>query len=546
MKIKNLIFRKETYIFAPVIMIIVLLVVSAAAMVSAKREAAKQREMAAEAVNDMNVLAEISALIRDYNNRLRYVRDLPEKNAKKRKYPQPRISGVDNKIKLLKDPGQALELKKMSEAYLSPPGWKNITGGKINSHLRNTKKFLGHVESRRETKAQLALEAASGAEKTAGKIKTVFITAVFLLLLIAGAVAGGFLYTRRLLLRYFSQKGDSMPAAAGLDRAYLLEGQASDFLMSLRGLKNECFIAGEEFRMMRRVLLGVADSFSGISLAAGSISDASRGMAEKAAGYTSKMRNAGEITKNISADIEKIREEADKGARYSREMDVTAGRGEKKFAGAIEEIKSINKLMTELNDTVNNLGVKTVEITKVTALIKEIAEQTNLLALNASIEAAHAGEAGKGFAVVAEEIRMLAESTAGASKKISEEVKAINRTTEFTVDKINSAAQRINAVVETANDAGAAFKEIKDVIEETTRVSGVIYGFTADEADKIKRIAGLIGEVESVVGDMASDAESVTASLEEENEGMENLKAALEELRVKSEKIKSLFDEMKK
>ena len=52
------------------------------------------------------------------------------------------------------------------------------------------------------------------------------------------------------------------------------------------------------------------------------------------------------------------------------------------------------------------------------ATIYDIGRQNKLVALNAAIEAAHVGEAGRCFAVVVEEVRRLAERSAGAAKSV--------------------------------------------------------------------------------------------------------------------------------
>lgn len=54
-----------------------------------------------------------------------------------------------------------------------------------------------------------------------------------------------------------------------------------------------------------------------------------------------------------------------------------------------------------------------------TEAILRILKSLRLLAINARIEAARAGEAGRGFAVVAYEVHQLADSTSGATERIS-------------------------------------------------------------------------------------------------------------------------------
>ena len=71
------------------------------------------------------------------------------------------------------------------------------------------------------------------------------------------------------------------------------------------------------------------------------------------------------------------------------------------------------------------LSEATREIGEVVGAIDGIARKINLLALNATIEAAHAGEAGRGFAVVAAEVKMLAQQTREAARRIGVRIESV-------------------------------------------------------------------------------------------------------------------------
>jgi methyl-accepting chemotaxis protein len=320
---------------------------------------------------------------------------------------------------------------------------------------------------------------------------------------------------------------------------------AEIFFNEIKEIKLKTKSLGDEFALLQTVFAELRASFFDISATADTISKSSQELAAKVTGYNNSVKNTKDITRKISGDIEKIREHTGRGAEYTLKMNTAAKDGEAAINKVINEIKEIHEIVNDLNSNVNSLGIKTVEISKVTSLIKDIAEQTNLLALNASIEAARAGEAGRGFAVVAEEIRQLAESTAAASKRISEELKDINKNTEITVGRINKAASTVSHGVNIANDAGDSFKNIKQTIEDATKISTEIYGLTADEVANIKDIVNVISGVEALVAEMGTNIENISATIEEETAGIENLNISMQDVYEKANKIKAGFDQVK-
>lgn len=125
---------------------------------------------------------------------------------------------------------------------------------------------------------------------------------------------------------------------------------------------------------------------------------------------------------------------------------------------AKEDAQKGNIQMKEMIDAIEEIKVSSSTIANIIKIIEDIAFQTNLLAINASIEAARAGTHGNGFAVVAEEVRSLAQRSAGFAKESALIIKnslekvdtgtTIAENTAFTLNKIVSSVENINAVVE--------------------------------------------------------------------------------------------------
>lgn len=219
------------------------------------------------------------------------------------------------------------------------------------------------------------------------------------------------------------------------------------------------------------------------------ISSASVSLAEGASSQASSVEE-------VSATIEQATASNNQNADNSREANILAQHSN-------DVAKIGNQRVVELMSSMEEITASSQKIAKIIKTIDEIAFQTNLLALNAAVEAARAGEHGLGFAVVAEEVKNLAERSAGAAKEITGIIEA-------SIDQV-----KIGTNV--ANKTKESFEDILTGIKKTSDLIGEIAISAKEQAEGMNQIAVAMGSVDQITQQNASASEETAAAAEELN-----------------------------
>ncbi len=176
--------------------------------------------------------------------------------------------------------------------------------------------------------------------------------------------------------------------------------------------------------------------------------------------------------------------------------------GAKQAAGAASAAKidasRSGSVMAEAVSAMGEIEQSSNQITQIISVIDEIAFQTNLLALNAGVEAARAGDAGRGFAVVAQEVRALAQRSAGAALEIK--------------NLIASSSAQVERGVRLVGDTGKALDAIVAKVGSIDLLIGEIAQASQEQAVGLNQVNVAVNQMDQVTQQNAAMVEEATAA----------------------------------
>ncbi len=301
--------------------------------------------------------------------------------------------------------------------------------------------------------------------------------------------------------------------ARGHDEFRFLAGSATNMVSHTKKLVEKVNNATEQLAESAKDVgeaSGVIDDYSkDITLAINEINEGMSRQSRHAADCVEKTDILSNEIQEIGHVVEKVETLVDNTeGMINQGMDIIRLLGDR--------AKETTQITSQVGESIEVLREESQVIGTFVGMITDIAEQTNLLSLNASIEAARAGDAGRGFAVVAEEIRKLADDSAGAAGEISRNVEHITGQTQNSVESAKKAQEMVALQTEAVEQVVSVFRDMKDQMSKL--VDGLKEIVSGIEKADLQR-----GEAVEAVKNISDIIEETTGSAEAVNDVAQKL-----------------------
>ncbi|MEI8395681.1 MAG: methyl-accepting chemotaxis protein [Rhodospirillaceae bacterium] len=236
----------------------------------------------------------------------------------------------------------------------------------------------------------------------------------------------------------------------------------------------------------------INEATEAISQASAEVSSGSTDLAERTEQQASSLEETAASMEELGATVKASTENAQRANRMAAEARGAAEQGGVVAGSAIDAMKHIAEASRKITDIIG--------------VIDEIAFQTNLLALNAAVEAARAGDAGKGFAVVAQEVRVLAQRSAQASKEIKTLILNSDNQVQNGVELVKKAGDSLSGIAKGVQQVASLISEIAAASTEQSSALEEINSAVASMDEMTQKNAALVEETSAAAQSMAGQA----------------------------------------
>ena len=213
----------------------------------------------------------------------------------------------------------------------------------------------------------------------------------------------------------------------------------------------------------------------------------------------SQMNKVLQLTKETNESTSKLYTQGETVLNITNNTIKESAKGKESVEDVIKVIEKVNVETRDIQESINSLGSKLIEIEEIAKLINGIASQTDMLALNAAIEAARAGEHGKGFSIVATEVKKLAEMTGESSSNISKLIANINIETKNVLNCVEKNTLAVSEGVNTSKDALIKIENIFNSFSTVGGETGKLIDIISAQKENVENTIKTINEVDNII-----------------------------------------------
>ncbi|WLR52835.1 methyl-accepting chemotaxis protein [Bacillus tianshenii] len=254
-----------------------------------------------------------------------------------------------------------------------------------------------------------------------------------------------------------------------------------------------------------------------------------------------RVRDAEDIVTTMASTLKDVSGQTNDLQQLSNKSSHIAEESIAEIERVAQGIENMSEEVEENVKRVNDLLVRSTQISGIIELIQGIAEQTNLLSLNASIEAARAGEQGKGFAVVANEVRNLAEESGRATDEISSilhdlkaEIEASKGSNDHQLEVIKMSRKEMDQAKQVFEQLIKVTKQSSHEITTLNQAVNQLFVYGNQENE-------VFAELNEKIEANAANSEELLSMVEEVNASLEQLQHLLDKLSTSTTTLEQLF-----